>query len=98
LPRRLSLLVAALSIVAPVMTYSSFSMSENLAYPVALLAFWTMVRAIRDPGPLADALLLVGIGLATAARIQLVALFPAALTAIVLAAVLSTEEGESRWR
>jgi hypothetical protein len=98
LPRRFSLLVAALSVVAPVMTYSSFSMSENLAYPVALLAFWTMVRAIRDPGPLADALLLVGIGLATAARVQLVALFPAALTAIVLAAVLSTEEGESRWR
>ncbi len=98
LPRRFSLLVAALSLVAPVMTYSSFSMSENLAYPLALVASFAMVRAIRKPGPLGDVLLLAAIALAGAARVQLVSLFPAALTAVALAALLSTDEGESRWQ
>jgi hypothetical protein len=97
LPRKFSLLVAALALVSPVMTYSSFSMSENLAYPLALVAFWTMVRAIRKPGLGGDVLLLLAIALASMARVQLVALFPAALTAIVFAALLSTEHGESRW-
>ena len=43
-PRELSLLVAGLSIVAPLMFLSSFSMSENLAYPVCL------ARLLGDAG------------------------------------------------
>jgi hypothetical protein len=91
LPRRASLLVATLSSLAPLMNYSSFVMSENLAYPLFLVAVWAMLAAVRDPGPRNDAVLLVSIVFASAARIQQVALFPAALTAVVLAAVLGRE-------
>src|SRR6185437_2279295 len=49
LPRPASLIVAALSTAAPLMFYSSFSMSENLAYPVCLTTIWMMLGAIRAP-------------------------------------------------
>jgi hypothetical protein len=86
LPRRPSLLAAAVSVLAPLMFYSDFVMSENLAYPLFLIAVWTILVALRTPSPGNDALLLVAIAGASAARIQLIALLPAALTAIVLVA------------
>ena len=49
LPRGRSLGVAALSLLAPLMLYSGFEMSESLAYPLCLLAIWTMLRAVRRP-------------------------------------------------
>src|SRR5215208_750374 len=88
LPRRLSLVVAGLSVVAPVMSYSSFTMSENLAYPLCLVSIWAMLDSIRAPSLQGDALLLASILLAVVARIQLVVLGPAALTAAILAALL----------
>ncbi len=93
LPRRASLLVAALSTLAPLMFYSSYTMSENIAYPVCLTALWAMLEAVRRPSPRNDALLLGTIALACATRVQLVVLVPAALTAVVLAAVLGPDEG-----
>lgn len=99
LPRRLSLVVVGLSVVAPVMTYSSFTMSENLAYPLCLVSIWAMLEAIRAPSLRNDALLLVSIALAVLARIQLVVLGPAALTAAILAAALlgrQTDRGSRR--
>src|SRR3954447_11716327 len=91
LPRRLSLVVAGLSVVAPVMSYSSFTMSENLAYPLCLVSIWAMLEAIRAPSLRNDALLLLSIALAVLARIQLVVLGPAALTAAILAVLLRRE-------
>jgi hypothetical protein len=84
LPRRESVVVAGMSAVAPLMFYTSFSMSENLAYPVCLAAIWALLVTIRSPSARNDAVLLVSILLATAARIQLIVLVPAALTAVVL--------------
>ncbi len=89
LPRGSSLLVAAVSVFAPVMFYSSFTMSENLAYPLGLTAIWAMLEAVREPRPRNDAVLLGAIVLATAARIQLIVFVPAALTAIILAAAFA---------
>jgi hypothetical protein len=83
--------VAALSLIAPLMFYSNLELSENLAYPLFLVAVWTMLRALRDPRPLNDALLLGAIALASAARLQNVALVPAALTAILIVAVVRPE-------
>jgi hypothetical protein len=91
LPRRSSLVAAGLSAVAPLMFYTSFSMSENLAYPLCLFAFWALLAAIRAPGLRNDALLLGAVVLATAARAQLVVLAPAALTAVLLTAALDPE-------
>lgn len=86
LTRGRALGVAALSLVAPLMLYNGYELSENLAYPLCLVAVWTMLRAVRRPSAANDAVLLGAILLASAARLQLVALVPAALTAILLSA------------
>ncbi len=96
LPRRFSLLVAFLSVLAPLMSYPSFTMSENLGYPLCLVAVWAMLEAVRSPSPRADALGLGTIALAVAARIQLFALVPAALTALLLAPMLERDRDRTR--
>lgn len=88
LPRGRSVGVAALSLLSPLMLYSGYEMSESLAYPLCLVAVWAMLRAVRRPSLANDALLLGAIVLASAARLQLVALVPAALTAVVLVGLL----------
>jgi hypothetical protein len=98
LSRGRSIGVAALSLLAPLMLYSGFELTESLAYPLFLLAIWTMLRAVRRPSVFNDALLLAAIVLASAARLQLVVLVPAAVTAVLLAAVARPEPGEGRLR
>jgi hypothetical protein len=88
--------VAALSLLAPLMFYADLELSENLAYPLTLLAIWAMLRAVREPRLRNDAILLGAIALACAARLQQVALFPAALTAILLVALVRPEGGRMR--
>jgi Dolichyl-phosphate-mannose-protein mannosyltransferase len=94
LPRRLSLIAAALSALAPLMYYSALAMSENLAYPLFLASVWAMLVAVRYPSRRADAVLLLSIVAASAARLQLIILFPAALTAVVLARVFARKPAE----
>jgi hypothetical protein len=94
LPRGRSIGVAALSLVAPLMLYSSFEMTESVSYPLFLVAVWAMLRALRRPSIGNDALLLGAILLACTARLQHVALFPAALTAVVLVALLRPDRPE----
>src|SRR5579862_775800 len=67
LSRRRSIGVAAVSLLAPLMLYSGFEMSESLSYPLCLLAVWTMLRAVRRPGIANDMLLLAAILVASAA-------------------------------
>jgi hypothetical protein len=98
LPRGRAVGVAALSLLAPLMLYSGFEMSESLAYPLCLLAIWAMLRAARQASVVNDALVLVTIGLAAAARIQLVALLPAALTAVLLVAIVRPDRPQGRLR
>ena len=98
LPRGRSLGVAALSLLAPLMLYSGFEMSESLAYPLCLFAMWTMLRAARRPSVANDALLLAAIVLACGARLQLVVLVPAALTAFLLVALARPEPSAGRLR
>lgn len=98
LPRGRSVGVAALSLIAPLMLYSSFEMSESLAYPLFLLAIWAMLRTVCDPSLRNDALLLGAIAAASTARLQQVALIPAALTAVLVVAVLQREHPEGRVR
>jgi hypothetical protein len=89
LPRRLALLAAALLALAPLMYYTTLAMSENLAYPLFLAAVWALLATVRTPSARADAVFLVALAAACLARIQFVALFPAALTAVVLASLLA---------
>jgi hypothetical protein len=98
LTRGRSIGVAALSLVAPLMLYSGFEMSESLAYPLCLLAMWTMLRAVRRPSIANDAILLAAIVLASTARLQLVVLVPAALTAFVVVGLARPQPAEGRLR
>jgi hypothetical protein len=86
--------VAALSLAAPLMFYTALEMSESLAYPLTLLAIWAMLRAVREPRVGNDALMLAAIALACTARLQQVALFPAAVTAILVVAFIRPEQAE----
>jgi Dolichyl-phosphate-mannose-protein mannosyltransferase len=95
LPRRSSLVAAGLSGLAPLMYYSALAMSENLAYPLFLASVWAMLVALRSPSTRADAVLLISIVAASAARLQLIVLFPAALTAVVLAGALARKQSEN---
>ena len=99
LDRPRSIGVAALSLAAPLMFYTGLEMSESLAYPLALLAIWAMLRAVREPRLGNDVLMLAAIVLACTARLELVALFPAAVTAILVVALIRPEEtGQGRVR
>lgn len=98
LSRRPSLLVCALATIVPLMAYSSVELSESLAYPLFLVAIWAALKAIQRPSARADLILLVAIGLAVAARLQLVVLLPATLTAILLVALLEPAAGRRRSR
>src|SRR5581483_2331638 len=100
LSRSHALTVAGVGAVAPLMFYSSFSMSENLAYPICLCAIWAMVAAIRMPTVQGDAALLGCCLLAALVRVELIVLVPAALTAVLLNALLAGDESSGRrlWR
>ena len=95
LPRRPALLVVGLSAAAPLMYYTTLVLSENLAYPLFLVAVWAMLRTVREPSVKWDAIMLVAIAAVTLTRVQMVALLPAALTAIVLAALLGVPAGRT---
>jgi hypothetical protein len=99
LPRPKAVGVAVLSLLAPLMFYTDLELSENLAYPLTLVAIWATLHAIREPRLRNDVLLLGAIALACAARLQQVALFPAALTAILLVALIRPDLPTfGRWR
>jgi hypothetical protein len=96
LSRGRSVGVAGVSLLAPLMLYAGFEMSESLAYPLFLVAIWTMLRAIRRPSAGNDALMLAAIVLACGARLQLVVLIPVAVTAVLVVALLRPDGAPSR--
>jgi len=83
-----AVVAAALSALAPLMLYSSLEMSENAAFPLAMFALWAILVAIRSPSWQHDVLVIGTVALATAARLQLVVLLPAAFIAVVTEAAL----------
>ena len=87
LPRDSSFLVVGLAAIAPLMYFTSLGMSENLAYPLFLVSVWLLLRTLAAPSRLNDGLVLGAIVLTCAVRIQLVALVPAVLTALLLLGV-----------
>ena len=81
---RVSLAVAAMTVLVPSMAYTGVVMTENAFYPLFLWSVLLIARAVRHP-TLAAQLLAIGcIVVLTATRIQGVVLVGAALTAVVL--------------
>ncbi len=65
-----SVVAVAFSSLAPLMLYSSFVMSENLAYPLFLFAVWATLSTLSAPSVRADAVVLALSALCAAARLH----------------------------
>ncbi len=74
--RTASLLVAAGSVLTPMLALTSVVMTENAAYPAFLLALWLLVRAVRTPTALGQLAMLGALGLLTLTRVQGAVLLP----------------------
>lgn len=96
LPRRPAYLVAALVAVAPLMYYTALGMSENLAFPLVLVAVWLLLRALDRPSPRNDLWFLIAVVAAAAARIQLVTLLPTGITALAVVGLVPAHRARPR--
>jgi hypothetical protein len=79
-----ALAVAALTVAVPSMLFTGTVMTENVFYPLLLLAALALMSALERPTPARQLLLLGACALAFLARQQAVALFAAAATAPIL--------------
>jgi hypothetical protein len=81
-----ALVAAALTLAIPGLLYSGLIMTEVAFLPVSVLAAWAMARALEEPTPRRQAVLVAAVALACATRLQAIALVPALLTALALCA------------
>ncbi|MDX6513156.1 MAG: hypothetical protein QOE36_2660 [Gaiellaceae bacterium] len=89
-----ALAAAALTLAVPGLAFSGFMMTEVVFYPVLTLAAWAAARALADPTPRRQALLLGAVLLAALTRLQALVLVPA----FVLALGLDLAMGRRGWR
>jgi hypothetical protein len=83
----LSLLAALLAIAVPSLVYTGTVMTENVFYPLFLVAALLLVLVLERPTGLRVALLAAIVALAYATRVQAAALVPAVLLAPLLLAL-----------
>jgi hypothetical protein len=76
--------MAALAVAIPSMAYAGVVMTENLFYPLFVLAALAMVAALEQPTPRRQLLLLAAIGAATLTRPQAIVILPAFASAMLL--------------
>jgi Dolichyl-phosphate-mannose-protein mannosyltransferase len=88
-----ALVAAALTLAIPGLLYSGLIMTEVAFLPVSLLAAWAMARALEEPTLRRQAILVAAVGLACATRLQAIALAPALLTGLGLAAWFGRDRG-----
>ncbi len=90
LGRPQALAAAALTVLLPGLLYTSFMLSEPIAYPLVLAAVATGVRALDRPGAKSIGLFVGFVVLASFARLQFAVLLPCFLVALV--GVLAREQ------
>ena len=98
-PKPASAVVAAASVMTPWMVLATLVFTEVAAYPASAWAMLAIVRAMAKPSPLRDLLALAALGLAFAARTQLLLLGGIYLIVVVVHSVvypLVTAEGRDR--
>ena len=88
LPSGLSLVAAALTVLVPSMLYTGMLMTENVFYPLFLLAAFLFVRTLEAPTPLRQVVLLAVCFVGFETRAQAVALIPAIVAAPVVLALI----------
>jgi hypothetical protein len=93
LATRWAILAAALALLVPAAAYAGVLMSENLFYPVFVLALLTIVRAIERPTARRQAAALAVIVVAYLTRAEAVVLVPILLSATALVALSEGRRG-----
>lgn len=88
---RLALAAAALTAALPGLAYSGLAMTEAVFLPAGTLALWALARAIAEPTPARQLWAVGACVLAALVRLQGIVLFPVAVTAVVLAALLGRD-------
>ena len=81
---RWALAAATLTLCIPGLAYSGLLMSETLFYPLVALAAWLTARALAEPTPSSQALLVAAVVLVILTRLQGVVLVPAVFLAVVI--------------
>jgi hypothetical protein len=76
-----ALLCAGFGLVAPTIAMSTFTITDFIAYPLALTAIWVALAALTSPRPRTQLLFVVLTGLASLARTEYFVLAPAYLVA-----------------
>ena len=91
--------MAALAVAIPSMAYTGVVMTENLFYPLFVLAALAMVAALERPTHRRQLLLLGAIGAATLTRPQAIVILPAFASALLLVRTFEakTEDGAVRF-
>jgi len=92
-----SVAVSALAVAIPSSVYVSVVTSEALAYLTATWAVYAIVCALERPTPLRQGLVLTGILVACAVRLQFLILYPAYVIGLVTVMALSIRV-RRRWR
>jgi hypothetical protein len=84
LSARVSLVLAAFTVLVPDLLYASFISSEALAYPLVLASVYTAMRALTAPTRRTQLLFVATAAVTTLARVQFAALPIAFLLAVVV--------------
>jgi hypothetical protein len=84
-----ALAAAALTVAIPGLAYSGLLMTEAAFYPAATLALWLLARMLASPTLGRQAAFWGAAALAIGTRLQATLLLPAAVVAVVLAALLA---------
>jgi hypothetical protein len=88
---RTALLAAALALIVPSALYSTRVMAESLAYPLFLVAVLAMIRVLERPSWSRQLVAVLAILFASLTRAELVVLFPALATTVL---VLAWRDGQ----
>src|SRR4051795_9303977 len=76
-----ALTAAALTVAIPGLAYAGLLMTEVAFYPIALLAAWALARALEQPAPGRQAVLVAAVLASAATRLQALVLLPVVATA-----------------
>ena len=76
--------LAALTLALPAFVYNGALMTENVFFPLFVLALYALALALERPTLLLQLFLLVSFGLVVAVRVQAIVLVPIFVTALVL--------------
>ena len=97
MPGAYALIAAGLTLLLPAFALTMTLMSENAVFPAFVLAAFAVAWSLELPTRRRQVVALAAIGLACAARLQLVVLVPVLVTAIVVKVALDAR-AEGEWR